>query len=852
MVNGCGTTYYGKKNIQTRPGPCPHCGHAVELKSYETRKWFVIVLIPIIPLGRLRIIDYCSVCTRHFMMESDKWETSKQLEVSGAQEKYRTNPTPEAAIDAHQQMMNYHQLEDAAVFRKVMREKYPDNAKVHSYLGAVMERFGQSDEATASYTRAFELRPDMPDARIGVARGYIRSGKLAEARALLDFMEKPGAAQLYSLEPLDTLAREYQKAERHEDALALFAIIQKELPHMNDQGWFRELIKKSEKALKRAESQIPKKKFSWKEIFAAGNPSNARTILGIGIILGLVALGMVISNEFIRRHRTLHIVSNFSKYATVKISGGGEFNNIKGKDEMTLKEGRYHASISGPISQEVDFEISSGYWARWFRDPAWVLNLGGESILTLVHAHYSANDPQPPDYHFLYGETFISLPEVNHLFTELPKSVSVDRGETRTLVNLKLFEPGPYVLFYYFTRENRMADAFKLAEWRLRLHPEDDSMLAQYFSTAKKSDQIDRLEKFLRTGLTNRPVLIQWHRFYQNLHQNKRNDAALLAEYADALKQEPTNSALMYLMGRVVTTRAESRLWFERASQTDTNNAFAYYAIAGDHMGHGDWPVARELLERACKLRPEQEEFQRQLTTARFATGDFAALEKEFRAEIKANSLDLYSYEKLCDALVAQNHIPDAEIIAKSYEVNARSSGRGALSANARDVHRHILEVTGNFAELEKETAAATDPQSRYLHLTAMLCLGRVEEAIKQHPADENTANDVYYYLNIAIAFRAAGNNVEAKHWFDLGLAAMDKGDADMTMLATLLRRTSSPTLTDTDELSQTAEAKTSVLVTLAQLHTASASEYLPRIEKLNVEPGYQQQLLKQAILKLK
>ena len=72
----------------------------------------------------------------------------------------------------------------------------------------------------------------------------------------------------------------------------------------------------------------------------------------------------------------------------------------------------------------------------------------------------------------------------------------------------------------------------------------------------------------------------------------------------------------------------------------------------------------------------------------------------------------------------------------------------------------------------------------------------------------------------------------------------MDKGDADMTMLATLLRRTSSPTLTDTDELSQTAEAKTSVLVTLAQLHTASASEYLPRIEKLNVEPGYQQQLL--------
>ena len=785
-------------------------------------------------------------------MESDKWETSKQLEVSGAQEKFRTNPTPESAIDAHQQMMNYHQLEDAAAFRKVMREKYPDNAKVHAYLGAVMERFGKADEATASYSRAFELRPDMPDARIGVARGYIRSGKLTEARALLDFMEKPGAAQLYSLEPLDTLAREYQKAERHEDALVLFAIIQKELPHMNEQGWFRDLIKKSEKALKRTESQIPKKKFSWKGVFSASNASTARTLLIIGVILGLFALGMVISNEYIRRHRTLHIVSNFNKYATLKIPGVGEFNNIKGKDELTLKEGRYRVIVSGPVSQEVDVEISSGYWARWFNDPAWVLNLGGESILTLVHAHYSANDPQPPDYHFLYGQSFISLPEVPYPFAELPKSISVDRGETRTVVNLKLFEGEPYVLFYYFARENRMTEAFKLAEWRLSLHPEDDSMLAQYFSAAKKSDQIDRVEKFLRTGLTNRPVLIQWHRVFQNLHQNKRNDAALVAEYADLLKYEPTNSALMYLMGRVVTTRAESRVCFEKARQMDTNNAFAYYAIAGDRMGLGDWSGARELLERACKLRPEQEEFQRQLTTARFATGDFAALEKELRAEIKAAPLHLYSYEKLCDALVSQNRIADAEVVAKSYETNARSSGRGALSANARDVHRHILEVTGNFTELEKETATRADVQSRYLHFTAMLYLGRVEEAIKLHPAEVNIANDVYSYLNAAIVLRSAGNSAEAKRWFDMGLAAMDQGDADMTMLATLLRRTTPPTLSDTDELSQTAEAKAATLVTLAQLHPSVVSEYLPRIEKLNLEPSYQQQLIKQAIAKLK
>ena len=153
-VNGIGTHYYGRRNVQQRPGPCPHCGRAVELTSYDTRLWFVVFFIPIFPLGRKRIIDYCSACTRHYAMEADKWETAKQLEVSGAMEKYRAHPTPEDAMAAHQQLLNFHQFEQAAEFRKTMREKYADNAKVQAYLGAALEHFGKLDEANEFYTRA--------------------------------------------------------------------------------------------------------------------------------------------------------------------------------------------------------------------------------------------------------------------------------------------------------------------------------------------------------------------------------------------------------------------------------------------------------------------------------------------------------------------------------------------------------------------------------------------------------------------------------------------------------------------------------------------------------------------------
>src|SRR6185503_14057878 len=95
--NGIGTHYYGRKNEEARQGTCQQCGHNVRLTSYDTRLWFVIVFIPVLPLGRKRIIDQCPACTRHFVMDLHKWETTKQLEISGALDKFRSNSTPEAA-----------------------------------------------------------------------------------------------------------------------------------------------------------------------------------------------------------------------------------------------------------------------------------------------------------------------------------------------------------------------------------------------------------------------------------------------------------------------------------------------------------------------------------------------------------------------------------------------------------------------------------------------------------------------------------------------------------------------------------------------------------------------------------
>ncbi|MGH7213447.1 MAG: hypothetical protein ACREIT_01505 [Tepidisphaeraceae bacterium] len=78
MVNGCGTWYYGKKNLIQYQGTCRACGAVTTLTSYDTRLYVVIILIPVIPLGRKRIVEECASCQRHFAVPLKDWQRAQQ------------------------------------------------------------------------------------------------------------------------------------------------------------------------------------------------------------------------------------------------------------------------------------------------------------------------------------------------------------------------------------------------------------------------------------------------------------------------------------------------------------------------------------------------------------------------------------------------------------------------------------------------------------------------------------------------------------------------------------------------------------------------------------------------------
>ena len=161
-VNGIGTHYYGKTNRQVRQGVCRSCGRNAVLESYDTRLWFVVVFVPVIPLGRKHIIDQCSACRRHYVADKDKYEVSRQLSTSAARSRYLQEPTPRQALELHASLMAFHERTQASEFRREALERLARRRRVACRLCRAVGAFQEGTEAAALYRRAWELRPDLP------------------------------------------------------------------------------------------------------------------------------------------------------------------------------------------------------------------------------------------------------------------------------------------------------------------------------------------------------------------------------------------------------------------------------------------------------------------------------------------------------------------------------------------------------------------------------------------------------------------------------------------------------------------------------------------------------------------
>jgi len=247
VINGIGTWYYGKKDRMRVTDTCRHCGRTATLESYETREYFVVLFIPVIPLRRYKILDSCSACQKHNRLPATEYEQALRADVDAAKEAAAANSED---VDALERLcavqLAYHQPEGARKAFRVLVEKCPDRATAHYGYASALQGAGEKEAAIHAYERALELEPALDAAAVEYANMLWGMKRPAEA---LGALKSRMHANWDSPAFLSTLGDHATWAKEYSTAAQAFGRMLELIPELaND----RDFMKNVQKARKKA------------------------------------------------------------------------------------------------------------------------------------------------------------------------------------------------------------------------------------------------------------------------------------------------------------------------------------------------------------------------------------------------------------------------------------------------------------------------------------------------------------------------------------------------------------------------------------------------------------------------
>jgi tetratricopeptide (TPR) repeat protein len=824
-VNGIGTHYYGKKNLEVRPGVCEFCRRDAKLASYDTQLWFVVLFIPLIPLGKKHILNYCPHCTRHRVLSLKEWEEIKQKNISGAMEAMKANPQdPKLAVKLHGTLVAFGQTGEAEKLGLLLKERFANDAETQVYLGSTMQYLGKHAESIPFYEQALRLNPELAEAKVAIGLDFTRKGRLDEAQKMLAFLEAPGMAEYPGA--LFALAQGYQNANRHKEAAALFRLLSERFPKLAQDKNFRKAFKKSEAFLGVRESALPARERNWGRL--------------VGWSVALAIIGAIVfgSNFYISQHRTLYLVSGYDKPVTVEIPGHEKRTiSNRGAWTMTLPEGTYEATISGAIQQKAGFTIKSTFFARWFDKPVYVLNVGGAALLVHECARYSESPGTgEARYSFYYGEPFVTLPKVDYPFQSFPESIQLpSHSQAVEKTRIDVFRGPASMAFLALAGKGRYDEALPLAEWHLRLHPESTEILPLYLAFSLQAKREKRALAYLSESVKRRPVEIAWHRMYQEARMSAHETPAVIAEYDALLKDDPENSALLYLRGRLCPVNKESVPLYEKAIARDPKNEYAHFALGSTLAGQGNWADARPHLAEAVRLLPDEAQFQEELFKVRLALKEFGELEKETRSSLAKDPLDHQYNVQLGQVLIAQDRNDEVEKLIATYQKNDLAKNKLPDEPALNLLKARLFYSAGKFSELEQLTLKRKSTAAMTARFNALVELGRLPEAVELLKVNDPEHASPFESLALSLAWKNSGNEDQAAAFRKRAIDVLAAGRPDYLTAAEFLKRDQPGSMEELMDVSLPPEQKALFLVAMAQRFPETGPELIKTARNLNV-----------------
>ncbi len=844
-VNGIGTTYFGKRNRRQFDGVCQFCHQPVKLENYETWLAFCVIFVPVIPLAKKQVLNYCPSCRRHMVVKFSEWKKMRQEAIERCSAELAANEhDPDAAIKMHSTFDAFQQGDDAARFAEAMLTLFGDVARVQFYLGGWYERMGRKADADQCFARALALEPNNLPYKRAVAIGHIEQGNLPRARAMLaDFEPR---SQAFEPALFIMLAQAHQRQRQHEEALELFKVLMAARPALSGDKTFRKMVRISERAVGQPGSLVPRDPFYRSPVLWAG----AAVLLLLAAFLG--------GNSYVRRHRTVHLVNGLPVPIVVDVDGGQTITvGGQGHSSLVVAEGPHRAIVREPKVgfEPVEFNLDSNWFLGLFRSPAFVVDPSRSAVVVwqeVVYAAPAANAPDG-DSRIHFGEAFVSYPHVDYPFQDFPAQLNMGRSKQLRKTRISL-QPGPAenLVAVLFAAPQLAGDALGFTENHLRATPDNLMLLSGYWALARQQNQFERCRDFLTARLPDRPVLVNWHRTYQTIQEQLGGQAELVAQYDAWLAADPNNSALLYLRGRCDPDRGAGLRFFERAIAADPQNAFPRYARSGVLLSRGDFAAAKEAASAACALRPSDPQMKTQLAKIRMALGEYDVLEAEARTALNGNPLSIADQDRLLSVLVAANKLDAAQEAVNTFSVQAATARPQAAPMLTRQVKNTLLYLQGDFQGLLTATAPPAEADEA--------ALPRYQAQFELRQAVEPPAGiDVlpgehggFSLLCQALAWAEQGNAAAAAEAKTKAIEQFRAGRGDDRRAAEILAKGDAWTEQDLDPLPLDPTHKCMLLTVMAEGSPDRAAPLLDLAQKLNFERQFPYHFLKRTIERLR
>jgi tetratricopeptide (TPR) repeat protein len=834
-INGIGTWYYGKDNVVTRNDRCEFCGKYGELKSYDTTLYFVVVFIPLIPMGRKRIIDQCPSCRRHRAAKLSEWEKRKAdviLEKTQAWQADRGNK--EKAFAALGSTIGFSDRESFKQLAPVVDDAFKRDADAQIFLGDAYDHFGDYATAESAFRAAMANRPD-EDSREALARFFIRRTRPADAAPLLAHIvphrKRDRAGHLLAL------AETYQAVGDHESAFQI----------VDETGTaFADLL--SDPAYERVRRSVTKYRGTNKIIKSAGLKGAGREGAGgrtswlarnsgfalLGAV-ALIAFAIYLSMAFARGKHTVILVNGTPQPYSVDINGRKFPIPALGHRSVELAEGTLRVSVpdrAGKI-EPATLDMRTSFWRRPFNKRVMVINPDRIGVVYWEQTEYGDTHSGSREHDRYYvGDVLYNLDSVDYVFEPFPHSISGD-DNTKSIKKTRLDmvrEAGAE----FPTGLKEVAGEAAAKQWARRfavLSDDEKEGLGAVADILTPAEQID----FIRAHLADRPIRINWHRAYQELVTHEQPAYDVTAEYKGMLAKEPNDPSLMYLVARTLNDGDEAAAMFRKAGESSPPCAFAWYGLWYDAMSLGDFDRALSHIRAARKISPDEAGFGAAEAETLTALGKPAEAQALVASLDKGPEPDRETLIREIHLLVAKGDVPAARTRIDQFCTHLSTKYHAPPEAVARV--RSNLEVAlyysiGDASAYHKAVAAATD-KTGYAQLQLALFDAQPEAAQKALAAIE-TAQPLEYMLVFVCAANKGNATIADPAWAKAVELMKSKGPRRERVFAAELAKASPPSDQSLRNWAAEPLERAIVLTALGLKYPQKRADYFAMARKLN------------------